>query len=115
MVEPMPAEHIVVAGPVKASAPAGAFAVPWPDIVLLVVGFRVLLTLVGGATYVLLPQAQQPSGVAALVLNPWRYFDALRFTQIAAHGYTADGLNTAYMPIFPLLTRVVGLPLFAHY
>jgi hypothetical protein len=115
MVELVPAEDRTKAADTGAPALARPFDVPWADIILLIVGFRILLSIVGSATYLLLPQADQPAGLAAILLNPWRHFDALRFTQIAAHGYPADGLNTAYMPLFPLLTRVVGIPLFAHY
>jgi hypothetical protein len=115
MVEPVPAEPLAEADPGGAPTLARPFDVPWADIIILVIGFRVLLSIVGGATYLLLPQAHQSAGLAAILLNPWRHFDALRFTQIAAQGYTADGLNTAYMPIFPLLTKAVGVLLFSHY
>ncbi len=115
MVEPLPAEHKVQTDSAGSAALARPFDVPWADLILLVVGFRILLSIIGGATYLLLPHAHQSSGIAAILLNPWRQFDALRFTQIAAHGYTADGLNSAYMPIFPLLTRAIGFPLFGHY
>src|SRR5664279_4091176 len=82
MVEPVSAEQVVEADAAGAPALARPFDVPWADIVLLVVGFRILLTIVGGATYMLLPQAHQPQGIGAILLNPWRHFDALRFTQI---------------------------------
>ena len=42
--------------------------------------------IVGGATYLLLPQAHQSAGLAAILLNPWRHFDALRFTQVSRNG-----------------------------
>ncbi|MGH2388876.1 MAG: hypothetical protein ACRDIE_11800 [Chloroflexota bacterium] len=115
MVEPTPVEPISESDNSGVPTIAHPFDVPWTRIVALVLGFRVLLTIVGSATYLLLPQAGQPTGPAAILLGPWRHFDALRFTQIAAHGYAADGLNTAYMPIYPFLIRVVSAPLFGHY
>ncbi len=92
-----------------------AFDVPWADIVLAVAAFRMLLSLVGIAVDVLLPAAHQSSGLLAMLLDPWRHFDALRFTEIAAHGYAADGLNNAYMPLYPLLIRIVSVATFGHY
>lgn len=115
MVEPTPLEPISESAGVDLPAPAPPCAVPWADLVLLVVGFRVLLTIVGSITYLVLPHNGGPAGLAAILLEPWRHFDALRFTQIAAHGYAADGLNTAYMPVYPFLIRVLAVPLFGHY
>jgi hypothetical protein len=115
MVEPVPFEPVAEAEPGRAPTLALPLDIPWADIILLVIGFRVLLSIVGGATYLLLPQAHQSAGLTAILLDPWRHFDALRFTQVAAQGYTADGLNSAYMPIFPLLTKAVGILIFSHY
>ena len=89
--------------------------VPWADIVVAVVGLRLFLTLSAIMTAVLIPGSQHPSGILGVLVGSWRQFDALRFTAIAAHGYGADGLNSAYMPIYPLLIRLVSTLTLGHY
>jgi hypothetical protein len=93
---------------------AGRMITPWPEIVLAVVGLRILLSAVGAGIHLLLPQTHQAGGIGGLLLEPWRQFDAQRFTDIAAHGYTSDSLNTAYLPLYPLLVRVASIGTFGH-
>ena len=97
------------------AAEAARLMTPWPEIVLAVVGLRLLLSVVGVGIRLLLPQAHQAGGLTGLLLEPWRQFDALRFTEIAAHGYTSDSLNTAYLPLYPLLVRVASVLTFGHF
>jgi len=93
----------------------GWLDVPWADIVLAVLGLRLFLTLSAIMTFVLIPQPQQPSGILGALLGSWRQFDALRFITIAAHGYGADGLNSAYMPLYPALIRLGSILTMGHY
>ena len=44
----------------------------------------------------------------------WQRWDALWYQQIAEHGYHAGDGTTHFQPLFPLLMRVVSLPLFGH-
>jgi Gpi18-like mannosyltransferase len=83
--------------------------------VVAVLGLRLFLTLSAIMTYVLVPGHHQSSGVLGALLGSWRQFDALRFTAIAAHGYGADGLNSAYMPVYPLLIRIGSILTLGHY
>ena len=89
--------------------PTAHLAIPWRQIILAVIGLRVLITLLGAGMVLLLPRAGQGHGLQALLLDPWRHFDALWFTQIAAHGYSATNGTTAYQPIYPLLIRIASL------
>lgn len=97
------------------SPQATPLSTPWGAIALAVLGLRALLTLVGAGIPLLLPAARHPGGLTGLLIAPWRQFDAQRFTEIAAHGYLADSLNTAYLPLFPLLVRIAGVITFGHY
>jgi hypothetical protein len=93
---------------------ATRLVIPWPEIVAAVAGLRLLLSLVGAGIPLLLPQPHQPGGLSGLLIEPWRQFDAQRFTEIAAHGYQSDSLNTAYLPLYPLLIRIASLITFGH-
>ncbi|HXT35841.1 MAG TPA: hypothetical protein VN837_09715 [Chloroflexota bacterium] len=105
---------IVIDPPTKPVA-ARWLGVPWADIVVAVLGLRLFLTFSAIITAVLIPDSQHSSGVLGAVVGSWRQFDALRFTAIAAHGYGADGLNSAYMPVYPLLIRLVSILTLGHY
>ncbi|HWE60132.1 MAG TPA: glycosyltransferase family 39 protein, partial [Chloroflexota bacterium] len=95
---------------------AGARLVtPWAALIRAAIGLRLLVSLVGAGIMVLLPQPQQSYSLAALLLAPWRHFDALWFTQIAAQGYGSSPLTTAYMPLYPLLIRLAAIITGGHY
>lgn len=56
-------------------------------------------------------------GVAASrvpVLAIWQRFDTNWFLKIAERGYSAEDGSTVYMPLYPLLIRVVGSLLFGN-
>jgi hypothetical protein len=89
--------------------------IPWDEIVLAVLGLRILVTAVGVAVRVLLHHVHQSTSPFSLLLDPWRQFDAIRFSDIAAHGYQAGSLNTAYMPMYPLVMRVASVFTGGHY
>lgn len=90
-------------------------AIPWPALIAATLGLRLLISLIGAGTLLLLPQAHPSGGPAALLLGPWRHFDAIWFTQIASQGYASDPLTTAYMPLYPLLIHLVAIPIGGHY
>lgn len=52
---------------------------------------------------------QQPLHDA--LLAPWQRFDALWYVHIAIQGYSAHGWSTAYLPVYPLLIRLLSAPL----
>ena len=81
---------------------------PWPQLALAVLGLRFLLSAIALGTVWALP-GSQGAGRQALLLDPWRHFDAIWFTRIAAHGYGRGDLSTAYMPIYPLLIRCASV------
>ncbi len=47
-------------------------------------------------------------------LSTWQRYDALWYQQIAEHGYKAGTGTGAFYPLYPLLSRVVSLPLGGH-
>ncbi len=97
------------------AAAAEAQGIPWADLLMAVLGLRILISLVGAGVRLLLPQPHQSMGFANLVFEPWRQFDTLRFIEIAAHGYQTDSLNTAYLPLYPLLVRGASFITAGHY
>jgi hypothetical protein len=48
------------------------------------------------------------SGVAGLLLEPWRRFDTVHYIWLAVHGYEPGSLRTVFLPLYPFLIRVVG-------
>ncbi|MDX6198825.1 MAG: hypothetical protein QOJ79_1976 [Actinomycetota bacterium] len=48
-------------------------------------------------------------------ITAWQRADALWYLRIAASGYRADDLSAAFFPLYPLLTRVVGLATGRHW
>lgn len=46
------------------------------------------------------------------LLAPWQRFDALWYLRLAAHGYGAHDGSTVYFPLYPLLIKLVSVPLF---
>jgi hypothetical protein len=88
------------------------------QILILVIALRVLLGLIGALS--LAVNGQQPAGGdwASLaltpnqpeyyVVGPWQRWDALWYQKIATSGYAADDSSTAFFPLFPALTRLVG-------
>jgi hypothetical protein len=44
-------------------------------------------------------------------LSTWQRWDALWYQQIAEHGYQAGNGTVAFNPLYPLLSRIVSLPL----
>ncbi len=110
--------HAALAAPRAVATDAHTAAgrtIPWAGICLAVLGLRVLVTAVGAGIAIVLPQPHQSPSLTSLFLDPWRQFDAYHFIAIAAHGYQADGLNTAYMPLYPLLLRVMTVVTGGHY
>lgn len=71
-----------------------------------------LVTYVG---YVLVqaPKYSTTSVGVPTLLASWNQWDGLRYTFIAAHGYTAPEL-TAFFPLFPMLTAALSAPLGAQ-
>ncbi len=45
------------------------------------------------------------------LLAPWQRFDALWYVRIAMGGYSAHDSSTVYLPVYPLLIRIVSVPL----
>jgi hypothetical protein len=89
--------------------------IPWFELALLVLGIRVLLTLVAAEGATLVAGGNAGGSLQALLLDPWRHFDALRFITIASQGYGTDPLNTAYLPLYPLAIRLVAVFTAGHF
>lgn len=100
---------------VAAARTAARLVTPWSSLILAALALRVLVSLVGAGIMLVLPGTQHASGPGALLLAPWRHFDALWFTDVAAHGYGSSPLTTAYMPLYPLLIRFVAVATGGHY
>lgn len=49
-------------------------------------------------------------GPGAYLVGPWLRWDANNYLNIAQHGYSFPG-STAFLPLYPLLIRVVSFPL----
>jgi Gpi18-like mannosyltransferase len=89
--------------------------IPWDGVIIVVLGLRILLSIVGAGVRLLLPQPHQSLSAVNLFLGPWRYFDAEHFIEIAAHGYQGNSLNTAYLPLYPLAIKIVSIITAGHY
>ena len=89
---------------------------------------RIILSLIGIIFALLIlpafphPWAEDPSFVAPnhdpvlwFLVAPWQRWDTEHFLQIAAYGYNAHDGNTAFAPLFPLLTGILGRVLFGQY
>jgi hypothetical protein len=99
----------------RLSSRAGALATgsanwaPWARAGVLVLVTRLLFLVIAYAGAVLLVPASG-SGHAAFPAM-WAHYDALRFEDIARHGYSgpdSDPNNTAFFPVFPLAIRIVS-------
>lgn len=54
------------------------------------------------------------SGLSGALLGVWQRFDAIHYIRIASTGYSATDL-TAFFPLFPFLTRLLGVLLGQNY
>ncbi len=90
--------------------------------VVLVVGLRVVLGVVAVAAINLAPRAGIVHGnwedlvitggePWSELLSTWQRWDALWYQHIAEEGYAAGNGTTAFFPLYPLLSRVVSVPL----
>lgn len=62
-----------------------------------------------GAPYTNLWDFIEPySPVNHFLLFPWANFDGVHYLSIAGDGYQADGTNSRFFPLFPLLIRAVS-------
>ena len=97
--------------PGRTWAPRIAAPPPWlRDVLALFLASRLAFLLITyvGYTLLLAPKYSTTSvGVTGLLLS-WDRWDALWYTSIAAHGYTAPDA-TAFFPLYPLLIRIVTL------
>ncbi|HEX8917234.1 MAG TPA: mannosyltransferase family protein, partial [Chloroflexota bacterium] len=66
------------------------------------------VTIVGGDWLNLLIHSGRPWSD---LLSIWQRWDALWYQQIATHGYHAGDGTVAFQPLYPLLARIVSLPL----
>lgn len=79
------------------------------------VALRLFCSAVAALLVVLFPQAMPPAqGVARHLTAPWWRWDTIWYLKIAEHGYTDFG-TTAFLPLYPLLIRVVGTLLGGHF
>jgi hypothetical protein len=113
MVELEPRAPLDVAG--EQPSEEGLPRIPWAEIAFLVVGVRLLLTVIAAMGASVVKGSNVTGSPQAFLLEPWRYFDALRFITIASHGYGADPLNTAYLPLYPLAIRLGAVLTLGHY
>lgn len=81
------------------------------QVLALFVASRLAFVLVTYVGYVLLlaPKYSTTSVGVAGLLNSWNQWDAVRYLDIAAHGYTAPA-TTAFFPLYPLLIAVLAAP-----
>jgi hypothetical protein len=92
----------------------------WRLAIVLVVAQRIVLGLAGILGYTIGPsqilvgehaQLVKPGGDWMLWLSTWQRWDGLWYQLIAEHGYrTAEG-STAFYPLYPLLMKLVSIPL----
>ncbi len=59
-------------------------------------------------TLVVSPAHAPSSFLDKYVTNPWLHYDTFWYLAIAEHGYSAPG-STAFMPLYPLLVRALGM------
>lgn len=86
---------------------------------LVYLGVRLGLFLVGLLSTALLPRnppvavpgwrASEPSARWHHVFTAWERHDALWYLRIAAEGYRSDDASAAFFPLYPLLSRAVGV------
>lgn len=89
--------------------PAAPHIIPWQAIALAIVAFRLFAGAMAAAAALNTPGRGSTHSWEDLLVQPWQQFDANHFIAIATHGYQAGGLNTAYMPLYPLLLRLAAL------
>jgi len=98
--------------------------VSWKLALWLLVTLRIGLGLIAVWSIHLTP-VTQTSGLLLNLIMPssdlwtqtfstWQRWDALWYQQIAEHGYQAGTGTPAFYPLYPLVTRVVSLPLGGH-
>jgi len=93
----------------------------WPLALWLLITLRVALglvavlsihlqpvTMIGGDWLNLIIRSGRPWSD---LLSTWQRWDALWYQQIAEHGYHAGDGTSAFYPLYPLLVRIVSLPL----
>ena len=56
-----------------------------------------------------------PDEGLSLLLAPWQRWDAIWYLRIANYGYASNDPSASFFPLFPLLVRVVALPLGGNY
>lgn len=69
------------------------------------------LTAVGGDWLNLLIRSGR---LSVDLLAPWQRWDALWYQQIATHGYHAGDGTVAFQPLYPLIARIVSVPLLGN-
>ena len=47
-------------------------------------------------------------GMAELLLGAWQRFDTMHYLKIATHGYSPEGGNSVFPPLYPLSMRILG-------
>ena len=52
-----------------------------------------------------------PPGIADYLLGVWQRFDTIWYIKIAMQGYAQGDGSTVFFPLYPLLTRIVGIVL----
>jgi hypothetical protein len=55
------------------------------------------------------------SGMAELLLGAWQRFDTMHYLKIATHGYSPEGGNGVFPPLYPLSIRILGKAIGNHY
>ena len=90
-----------------------------------VLWLMIMLRLVLGAVSIFLVRLGRPAAPAGYwsglilggiqpwnqVLSTWQRWDALWYQEIAEHGYRAANGTTAFYPLYPLLSRMISIPL----
>ncbi|TEU21369.1 MAG: hypothetical protein E3J21_01995 [Anaerolineales bacterium] len=54
-------------------------------------------------------------GMAELLLGAWQRFDTMHYLKIVTHGYSPEGGNGVFPPLYPLSIRILGKAIGNHY
>ena len=97
----------------------------WAEPLGIFVGWRVALTLLGFLAPLLLPGVEHAGTAPRLALTPgsfyerlvgiWSHWDGEWFLHVAGVGYLPGEATSPFFPLYPLLVRLVSLPLLGNF
>jgi hypothetical protein len=81
---------------------------------LLYAAFGIIIEFKGGpiplahSTYALIAPYLHTDWFSRWFINPWFQWDTLSYMEISIHGYTSQSSYIAYLPLYPLLMRIIA-------